>query len=104
MSCFSPACTDSFGTPRAVGEVWKASRDGCCMYRCENDTIVPVEYNCTEVPQPECKRAGEVIISLADDKSCCPQKACGGFYKWLNDKAKNTINMLLLPNFLVIMG
>ncbi|XP_062404738.1 otogelin [Sardina pilchardus] len=77
--CIPPskcACTDSFGTPRAVGEVWKASKDGCCMYRCENDTIVPVEYNCTETPPLECKRAGEVVISLADDKSCCPQKAC----------------------------
>ncbi|XP_063044345.1 otogelin [Engraulis encrasicolus] len=77
--CIPPskcACTDSFGTPRAVGEVWKASKDGCCMYRCDNDTIVPMEYNCTEVPQPHCLKAGEVIISLADDKSCCPQRVC----------------------------
>ncbi|KAL2088517.1 hypothetical protein ACEWY4_015416 [Coilia grayii] len=77
--CIPPskcACTDSFGTPHAVGEVWKASKDGCCMYRCDNDTIVPVEYNCTEVPQPLCHKTGEMIISLADDKSCCPQKVC----------------------------
>lgn len=75
--CSCAACTDSFGTPRAVGEVWKASKDGCCMYRCDNDTIVPMEYNCTAVPQPHCLKAGEVIISLADDKSCCPQRVCG---------------------------
>ncbi|XP_030649228.1 otogelin [Chanos chanos] len=77
--CIPPskcACTDSFGTPRASGEVWKASLDGCCMYKCDNDTIVPVEYNCSDVPQPVCTRTGEVIVSLADDRSCCPQKAC----------------------------
>ncbi|XP_040899174.1 otogelin [Toxotes jaculatrix] len=77
--CISPekcACTDSSGAPRAHGEVWKASRDACCMYRCDNDTIVPVEYNCSSVATPVCRRVGEVIISLADDTSCCPQKVC----------------------------
>ncbi|XP_070687646.1 otogelin [Pempheris klunzingeri] len=77
--CISPekcACTDSSGNPRANGEVWKASKDACCMYRCDNDTIVPVEYNCSNMAVPVCRRAGEVIISLADDTSCCPQKAC----------------------------
>ncbi|XP_071345644.1 otogelin isoform X1 [Trachinotus anak] len=77
--CISPekcACTDSSGVPRAHGEVWKASKDACCMYRCDNDTIVPVEYNCSNVAVPMCRRAGEVIISLADDSSCCPQKVC----------------------------
>ncbi|KAM3625541.1 uncharacterized protein V6R79_013741 [Siganus canaliculatus] len=70
------ACTDSSGVPRAHGEVWKASKDACCMYRCDNDTIVPVEYSCSDVAAPACRRAGEVIISLADDTSCCPQKVC----------------------------
>ncbi|XP_076584321.1 otogelin [Chaetodon auriga] len=77
--CISPekcACTDSSGVPRAHGEVWKASKDACCMYRCDNDTIVPVEYNCSNTVAPVCRRAGEVIISLADDASCCPQKVC----------------------------
>ncbi|TDH17418.1 hypothetical protein EPR50_G00008130 [Perca flavescens] len=77
--CISPekcACTDSSGVPRAHGDVWKASKDACCMYRCDNDTIVPVEYNCSSMAAPACHRAGEVIISLADDTSCCPQKVC----------------------------
>uniref|UniRef100_A0A673LF66 Otogelin-like n=1 Tax=Sinocyclocheilus rhinocerous TaxID=307959 RepID=A0A673LF66_9TELE len=77
--CIPPskcACTDSFGTPRALGEVWKASLDGCCMYKCENDSIVPVEYNCSNIPQPVCTRTGEITVNLADDSSCCPQKAC----------------------------
>ncbi|XP_058637642.1 otogelin [Onychostoma macrolepis] len=77
--CIPPskcACTDSFGIPRALGEVWKASLDGCCMYKCENDSIVPVEYNCSNIPQPVCTRTGEITVSLADDSSCCPQKAC----------------------------
>ncbi|XP_053473113.1 otogelin [Ictalurus furcatus] len=77
--CISPvkcACTDSFGTPRALGEVWKASVDGCCMYRCESDGIVPVEFECSDVPQPVCTRAGEISISLADDNSCCTQRVC----------------------------
>lgn len=47
------------------------------MYRCDNDSIIPVEYNCSNVAMPVCRRAGEVIISLADDTSCCPQKVCG---------------------------
>ncbi|KAL1271209.1 hypothetical protein QQF64_030225, partial [Cirrhinus molitorella] len=77
--CIPPskcACTDNFGTPRALGEVWKASLDGCCMYKCENDSIVPVEYNCSNIPQPVCTRTGEITVNLADDNSCCPQKAC----------------------------
>ncbi|XP_052458890.1 otogelin-like [Carassius gibelio] len=77
--CIPPskcACTDSFGTPRALGEVWKASLDGCCMYKCENDSIAPVEYNCSNIPQPVCVRTGEIPVSLADDSSCCPHKAC----------------------------
>ncbi|XP_029281180.1 LOW QUALITY PROTEIN: otogelin [Cottoperca gobio] len=77
--CISPekcACTDSSGVPRAYGEVWKASKDACCMYRCDNDIIVPIEYNCSNIVAPLCHRAGEVIISLADDTSCCPQKVC----------------------------
>uniref|UniRef100_UPI0037E7A0E4 otogelin n=1 Tax=Semicossyphus pulcher TaxID=241346 RepID=UPI0037E7A0E4 len=77
--CISPekcACTDSSGAPRAHGEAWKASKDACCMYRCDNDTIVPIEYNCSDIASPVCRRAGEVIISLADDTSCCPHKVC----------------------------
>ncbi|XP_019211160.1 otogelin isoform X2 [Oreochromis niloticus] len=77
--CIPPdkcACTDSGGVPRSHGEVWKASKDACCMYHCDNDTIIPVEYNCSSMVAPVCRRAGEVIISLADDTSCCPQKVC----------------------------
>lgn len=47
------------------------------MYRCDNDTIVPVEYDCFNMTAPVCRRAGEMIISLADDTSCCPRKVCG---------------------------
>ncbi|KAM4744336.1 otogelin [Anableps anableps] len=77
--CIPPdkcACTDSSGVPRAHGEVWKASKDGCCMYRCDNDAIVPVEYNCSSTPAPVCHRTGEMIISMSDDTSCCPHKVC----------------------------
>uniref|UniRef100_A0A3B3Y820 Otogelin n=1 Tax=Poecilia mexicana TaxID=48701 RepID=A0A3B3Y820_9TELE len=77
--CISPekcACTDSGGVPRSHGEVWKASQDGCCMYRCDNDTIVPVEYDCSSAPAPVCHRTGEMIISMSDDTSCCPHKVC----------------------------
>ncbi|KAM9494299.1 otogelin [Clarias gariepinus] len=77
--CVSPvmcACTDSFGSPRALGEIWKASVNGCCMYRCESDGIVPVEFECSDIPQPVCTRAGEISISLTDDNSCCIQRVC----------------------------
>ncbi|XP_037103954.1 otogelin [Syngnathus acus] len=77
--CIPPnkcACTDSSGIPRAHGEVWKASNDSCCMYRCDKDTVIPVEYNCSTTTAPVCQRAGEVVVSLADDTSCCPRKVC----------------------------
>lgn len=47
------------------------------MYRCDKDSVVPMEYNCSSVAVPVCERAGEVIVSLADDTSCCPRKLCG---------------------------
>uniref|UniRef100_A0A673IFZ6 Otogelin-like n=1 Tax=Sinocyclocheilus rhinocerous TaxID=307959 RepID=A0A673IFZ6_9TELE len=107
--CIPPskcACTDSFGTPRTLKEVWKASLDGCCMYKCENDGIVPVEYNCSNIPQPVlnddkifevnysfncfvtvcnqsmCKAApmdckyGEKLVSYHRQDSCCPEYLC----------------------------
>ncbi|KAM9816911.1 otogelin [Neosynchiropus ocellatus] len=77
--CIPPdkcACTDSAGVPHAHGDIWKASNDACCMYRCDNDTVVPVEYNCSNLAVPVCHRAGETVVSLADDTSCCPKKVC----------------------------
>ncbi|XP_069778176.1 otogelin [Narcine bancroftii] len=71
------ACTDSWGLPHAAGETWNASVDGCCMYQClENGTIVNVDHNCSAVPEPICHRSGEVVVSLAGDKRCCPDKIC----------------------------
>ncbi|XP_051885648.1 otogelin-like [Pristis pectinata] len=71
------ACTDSWGLPHAAGETWNASVDGCCMHQClENGTIVTVDHNCSAVPEPVCHRSGEVVVSLASDKSCCPNKIC----------------------------
>ncbi|XP_062919170.1 otogelin-like protein [Mobula hypostoma] len=71
------ACTDSWGLPHAAGETWSASLDGCCMYQClENGTIVTVDHNCSAIPEPVCHHSGEVVVSLAGDKSCCPEKIC----------------------------
>ncbi|TNN42107.1 Otogelin [Liparis tanakae] len=77
--CIPPekcACTDSAGVPRAHGEVWKASKDACCLYRCDRDAVVPVESDCSGAAPPPCRRAAEVLIGLADDSSCCPQQVC----------------------------
>lgn len=94
----SLACTDSFGTPRALGEVWKASLDGCCMYKCENDSIVPEEYNCSNIPQPVCTRTGEISVNLADDNSCCPHRACGLFHNHFthNYRHANVISLWMV--------
>ncbi|XP_067901966.1 otogelin-like [Heterodontus francisci] len=71
------ACTDTWGLPHAAGETWNASLDGCCRYQClENGTIITVDHNCSAVPEPICHRSGEVVVSLASDKSCCPNKIC----------------------------
>ncbi|XP_078077506.1 otogelin [Mustelus asterias] len=71
------ACTDTWGLPHAAGETWNASLDGCCMYQClENGTIITVDHNCSAVPEPICHRSGEIVVSLASDKNCCPNKIC----------------------------
>uniref|UniRef100_A0A452ISK9 Otogelin n=1 Tax=Gopherus agassizii TaxID=38772 RepID=A0A452ISK9_9SAUR len=71
------ACTDSSGAPHAVGEIWKTSLSGCCMHKCvDNETIIPVEYNCSDIHELDCLRFGEVALIVPDDQTCCPQKIC----------------------------
>nr|XP_033784676.1 otogelin [Geotrypetes seraphini] len=71
------ACTDSFGIPRAVGEVWKTSLSDCCMHKCiDIETVVAVEYNCTDIQESECHRYGETAMIVPDGQNCCPQKVC----------------------------
>uniref|UniRef100_A0A8C3U2L1 Otogelin n=1 Tax=Catharus ustulatus TaxID=91951 RepID=A0A8C3U2L1_CATUS len=71
------ACTDSSGTPRAVGEIWSTSLGGCCMQKCiDSETIIPVEHNCSEIHNLECQRFAEVALLVPDDQTCCPQKIC----------------------------
>ncbi|XP_074950764.1 otogelin [Phalacrocorax aristotelis] len=71
------ACTDSSGAPRAVGEVWKASLSGCCMQKCvDSETIIPVEYNCSDIHNSDCQRFAEVALLVPGDQTCCPQKIC----------------------------
>ncbi|KAF4798408.1 hypothetical protein TURU_063946 [Turdus rufiventris] len=70
-------CTDSSGTPRAVGEIWSTSLDGCCMQKCvDSETIIPVEHNCSEIHDLECQRFAEVALLVPGDQTCCPQKIC----------------------------
>ncbi|XP_041894603.1 otogelin isoform X1 [Corvus kubaryi] len=71
------ACTDSSGTPHAVGDIWKTSLSGCCMQKCvDSETIIPVEYNCSGIHNLECQRFAEVALLVPDDQTCCPQKIC----------------------------
>ncbi|KAM9223381.1 otogelin [Leptosomus discolor] len=71
------ACTDSSGAPHAVGEVWKASLSGCCMQKCvDSETIIPVEYNCSDTHNLDCQRFAEVALLVPGDQTCCPQKIC----------------------------
>ncbi|KFW82285.1 Otogelin-like, partial [Manacus vitellinus] len=71
------ACTDSKGQPRSAGENWNGSLRGCCMYGClENGSIVAVEPECNEDPPPVCEREGEVIVSVIEERACCPKKVC----------------------------
>ncbi|NWV08573.1 OTOG protein, partial [Ptilonorhynchus violaceus] len=71
------ACTDSSGTPHAVGEIWKTSSSGCCMQKCvDSETIIPVEYNCSDIHNLDCQRFAEVALLVPDDQTCCPQKIC----------------------------
>ncbi|NXK01760.1 OTOG protein, partial [Herpetotheres cachinnans] len=71
------ACTDSSGVPRAVGEIWKTSLSGCCMQKCvDSETIIPVEYNCSDIHNLDCQRFAEVALLVPGDQTCCPQKIC----------------------------
>ncbi|XP_069823857.1 otogelin [Dendropsophus ebraccatus] len=71
------ACTDSAGTPREIGEVWRTPGAGCCTYQCvDNDTIIPLQHNCSERQERQCRRQGEVLVSLSSQQTCCPQKLC----------------------------
>ncbi|KFQ60809.1 Otogelin, partial [Pelecanus crispus] len=71
------ACTDSSGVPHAVGEIWKTSLSGCCMQKCvDSETIIPVEYNCSDIHNLDCQRFAEVALLVPGDQTCCPQKIC----------------------------
>ncbi|XP_009981303.1 PREDICTED: otogelin, partial [Tauraco erythrolophus] len=71
------ACTDSSGAPHAVGEIWKTSLSGCCMQKCvDSETIIPVEYNCSDIHNLDCQRFAEVALLVPGDQTCCPQKIC----------------------------
>ncbi|KFO10673.1 Otogelin, partial [Balearica regulorum gibbericeps] len=71
------ACTDSSGAPHAVGEIWKTSLSGCCMQKCvDSETIIPVEYNCSDTHNLDCQRFAEVALLVPGDQTCCPQKIC----------------------------
>ncbi|NWV76571.1 OTOG protein, partial [Dasyornis broadbenti] len=71
------ACTDSSGTPHAVGETWKTSLNGCCMQKCvDSETIIPVDHNCSDIHNLDCQRFAEVALLVPDDQTCCPQKIC----------------------------
>ncbi|XP_077309598.1 otogelin [Lithobates pipiens] len=71
------ACTDSSGVPREIGETWKTSVDGCCMYQCAaNESIIPVPYNCSVIQEGACRRYGEMIVTVSDTQSCCPHQMC----------------------------
>ncbi|KFV57175.1 Otogelin, partial [Gavia stellata] len=71
------ACTDSSGAPRAIGEIWKTSLSGCCMQTCvDSETIIPVDYNCSDIHNLDCQRFAEVALLVPGDETCCPQKIC----------------------------
>uniref|UniRef100_A0A8C8BDK2 Otogelin n=1 Tax=Otus sunia TaxID=257818 RepID=A0A8C8BDK2_9STRI len=66
------ACTDSSGAPHAVGEIWKTSLSGCCMQKCvDSETIIPVEYNCSDIHDLDCQRFAEVALLVPGDQTCC---------------------------------
>ncbi|KFQ22082.1 Otogelin, partial [Merops nubicus] len=71
------ACTDSSGAPHAVGEIWETSLSGCCRQKCvDSETIIPVEYNCSDTHTLDCQRFAEVALLVPGDQMCCPQKIC----------------------------
>lgn len=80
FSCSDLACTDSSGAPHAVGEIWKTSLSGCCMEKCvDSETIIPMEYNCSDIHNLDCQRFAEVALLVPGDHTCCPQKICSKY-------------------------
>ncbi|XP_048804372.1 otogelin isoform X4 [Lagopus muta] len=71
------ACTDSSGAPHAIGDIWKTSLSGCCVEKCvDTETIIPVEYDCSDSHNFDCQRFAEVVLLVPGDQTCCPQKIC----------------------------
>lgn len=95
--CPDLACTDSSGAPHAVGEIWRTSLSGCCMQKCvDSETIIPVEYNCSEIHNLECQRFAEVALLVPDDQTCCPQKICSKYSFMVVDTAHWNMQMSFL--------
>ncbi|XP_044133164.1 LOW QUALITY PROTEIN: otogelin-like protein [Bufo gargarizans] len=71
------ACTDNEGHPHSPGEIWHSSANKCCLTKClENGTVVSIEPDCREQPDPICNREGEMLIRIIEEGACCPQKVC----------------------------
>eukprot|EP00079_Xenopus_tropicalis_P018785 XP_004920999.1 PREDICTED: otogelin-like [Xenopus tropicalis] len=57
--------------------MWKSSHSGCCMYQCiDNETIIPIESECSPTAEPPCPRYGQVLVSVSNGHSCCPERVC----------------------------
>ncbi|KAG9490463.1 hypothetical protein GDO78_006026, partial [Eleutherodactylus coqui] len=71
------ACTDNEGHPHSPGEIWHSSVNKCCLSKClENGTVVSIEPECREQPDPICNREGELLIHVIEEGACCPKKVC----------------------------
>lgn len=50
------------------------------MEKCVDiETIIPVEYNCSDTHNFDCQRFAEVVLLVPGDQTCCPQKICSKY-------------------------
>lgn len=50
------------------------------MQKCvDSETIIPVEYDCSDIHDLDCQRFAEVALLVPGDQTCCPQKICSKY-------------------------
>lgn len=50
------------------------------MQKCvDSETIVPVEYDCSDIHNLHCQQFAEVALLVPSDETCCPQQICSKY-------------------------
>ena len=67
------------------------------MQKCvDSETIIPVEYNCSDTHNLDCQRFAEVPLLVPGDQTCCPQKICSKYSSTIMNTARWNMQIFFL--------